>query len=184
MGKEQEYLTEKAYIVETKIPIVFSRYTPDKVASKENVYLITKQEKNGSRIFLVPGVIGLIMFMQKKQMNEKSIKTAQEYFMDYFIRQIKGAYPDGNDVLIDGKKIMGMTVMCNNIYDTVMVRFILTMKSEYIKTLSLDEDFIDRKYKSITGVCNETGMDENTVRRMVDEFVNIALSWRAENAAD
>ncbi|MDR0464244.1 MAG: hypothetical protein LBG94_03900 [Treponema sp.] len=48
---EEERYKEKAYIVETDIPIVFTRYTPDKVISEKNVYLITTSEKNGSRIF-------------------------------------------------------------------------------------------------------------------------------------
>jgi len=32
---EEERYKEKAYIVETNIPLIFSRYTPDRVASKK-----------------------------------------------------------------------------------------------------------------------------------------------------
>jgi hypothetical protein len=180
---EQERLTEKAYIVETKIPIVFSRYTPDKVTSEKNVYLITKNEKNGSRVFITPGVMAFAMFI-RKQLEENSAKEAQVFFQDYFVKQIKGAYRDGNDILIDGKKILGMTVVYNNLDGMAMIRFVLTLKSKSIKDLTVDEDFIDRKYKGITGVCDETGMSEETIRAMVYGFVETALSWRPEHDTD
>ena len=184
LESEQECLTEKAYIVETTIPIIFSRYTPDKVATKEYVYLIPKQEKNGSRIFFTPGVIALIMFMKKGPLDENSVKAAQLFFMDYFVRQIDNSCTNGNDVLINGKKIMGITVLANNINNTVMIRFMLTLKSKFITIYSRDEDFAERKYKGITGVCDETGIDEDTIREMVNGFIDIALSWRPENAAE
>jgi len=185
LESEQERMAEKAYIVETAVPIIFSRYTPDKVTSEKHVYLITKQEKSGSRIFLVPGVIALIMFIRKGPVDDHSAKLAQSFFMDYFIKQIEGAYADGNDVLIDGKKIMGFTVMYNNTHNTMMLRFMLTLKSELLmKSVARDEDFTEKKYSRITGVCDETGMDEDTIRKMICGFVEIALAWRLENAAD
>jgi len=178
LEKEQERFSEKAYIVEAKKPIVFSRYTPDKVTSEKNVYLITNHEKNGSRIFLAPGVIALIMFMKKRWMDEKKAKAAQEYFMDYFITQIKGTYIDGNDILIGSKKIMGMTVMYNNLFNTMMVRFMLTLKAGSAQSAAREEDFAERKYKGITGACDETGMSEDTIRGIVSGFVKYVLFWR------
>jgi hypothetical protein len=179
LESEQDRLMEKAYIVETKIPVVFSRYTPDKVESQKNMYLITKQEKSGSRIFLAPGVIVLIMFMQKR-IDEKSLREAQAFFLDYFVKQIKGAYADGNDVLINGKKTMGLTLM-PNVNGTTMIRFMLTLRAETIKTMTSTEDFEDRKYRGITGVCDETDMSEDSIRTLVEGFVESALTWRPKN---
>jgi hypothetical protein len=183
LDTEQERLAEKAYIAETKTPIVFSRYTPDKVSSEKNVYLITKREKNGSRVFLAPGVLAFIMFIQKR-LNEKTVKDAQSDFSDYFVKQIKGARTDNNDILIDGKKVMGMTILYNELYNTAIVRFVLTMKSEFVRSMTGADDFAETKYKNITGVCDETGMSEDTIRTMVNGFVETVVSWRGENDPD
>jgi hypothetical protein len=180
---DQDRFTEKVYIAETTIPIVFSRYTPDKVTSEKNVYLITRLEKNGSRVFLAPGVIALIMFM-RKQINEKSAKEAQSFFLDYFAKRIKGACVDGNDMLVNGKKVMGMTIMFNEQNGMTMVRFMLTIKSKSVRGMTGTEDFAEKKYTNITGVCDETGMSEDIIRSLVNDFVDTALSWRPGNAAE
>jgi hypothetical protein len=184
LENEQDRETEIAYIVETKIPLVFHRYTPDKVESQKNVYLITKLEKNGSKVFLTPGVMALIMFMKIGYPADGSTaKNAQLFFMDYFIKQIKGAYIDGNDVLIGGKKIMGLTVLLNGTTRTAMIRFMLTAKSKCVKYVTSDKDFEDRKYSGITGVCDETGMSEESVQEMIYGFIKIARAWRPGDAA-
>jgi hypothetical protein len=180
---DHERFTEKAYIVETKIPIAFSRHTPDKVTAEKNVYLITRMEKNGSRVFLAPGVIAVIIFMRKRLDQNSAIK-AQDFFLNYFSKQIKGACIDGNDLLINGKKAMGMTVMFNELNGTAIIRFMLTIKSESVRGMTNDEDFADRKYKTITGVCDETGMSEDTIRTMVNGFPETVLSWEPENDTD
>ena len=180
LDTEQERLAEKAYIVETKTPIVFSRYTPDKVASQKNVYLITKQEKNGSRIFLAPGVMALVLLMRKR-IDQNSAKEAQLFFQNYFAKKITGACIDGNDLMINGKKAMGMTVMYNEQSGMAMIRFMLTLKAESVRTMTGAGDFADRKYKAIAGVCDETGMSEDAIRTLVNGFVETALSWRPEN---
>jgi hypothetical protein len=177
-----ERFTEKAYIVETKIPIAFSRHTPDKVTAEKNVYLINKMEKNGSRIFLAPGVMAVIIFMRKR-LDQNSAKDAQSFFLNYFAKEIKGTRIDGNDLLINGKKAMGMTVMFNEITGMTMIRFMLTIKSESVRGMTNDEDFADRKYKTITGVCDETGMSEDTVRALINGFPKTVLSWGPENGA-
>jgi len=179
LENDQERLTEKAYLVETKIPIVFNRHTPDKVTSQKHIYLITNLEKDGSKIFLVPGVIALIMFLKKEGMNEDTAKTAQKHFLNYFTKRINGAYPDGNDLLINNKKLMGMTIMYNNLYDTVAVRFMLTMTTEYIPTL--EDDLSDKKYIGIGGVCEETDLTEEDIREMANDFINEVINWRPEN---
>jgi len=179
---EQERLKEKAFIYETTVPFNLTRYTPDKVASKQKVMLTPQREKNGSKIAIAPGVICLVMFMQKKGIDEKSAMDATKYYMDYFIKQIKGAYADNNDILIDGKKTLGFALIYNSILDRIMIRLGLIMRSEGINKLTADEDFTMKKYKSLTGVCEETGMDENAVRKMVNGFIDIALSWRKEDA--
>lgn len=173
---KSECFNEAAYIVETDVPVTFTRYTPDKVTSKKNVYLITEQEKSGSRIFFCPGVIGLIMFLKTgKTIDEGNVKSIQSSFMEYFINQIKGAYADGNDILINGKKIMGITVIHNISNGTLMIRFILTCKAERLKLLVSKDDFVGRKYKDITGVCDETGISESEARGMVKSFITKAL---------
>jgi hypothetical protein len=177
-----ERCTEKAYIVETKAPIVFSRHTPDKVTAEKNVYLITKLEKNGSRVFLAPGVIAVIVFINKR-FDQSSAEEAQLFFLNYFARQIKGAGVDGNDLLINGKKVMGMTVIFNEPNGTAMIRFMLTVKSESVIKMTDDEDFADRKYKTITGVCDETGMSEGAIRALVSGFPETVLLWGMGNAA-
>jgi hypothetical protein len=179
----REYLTEKAYIAETNIPIVFSRYTPDKVTSEKNVYLITKLEKSGSRIFLAPGVMVLILFMRKR-VDEKSAKEAQVFFLDYFAKQINGACINGNDMMIGGKKVMGMTVMFNEQNGMMMVRFMLTLTAKAVENMTSEADFAEKKYKNITGVCDETGMSEDAIRTLVNGFIEVALSWRPGNAAE
>jgi hypothetical protein len=175
-------MIEKAYILETKIPIVFSRYTPGKVESKNNVYLIIGKEKNGSRIFLTPGVIAFVMFMRKR-IEEKHLNEATSFFLNYFLEQIKESYADRNDVLIDGKKIMGLTIM-PNVNGSTMIRFVLTLRAETIRNMTSAEDFEDRKYKGITGVCDETGMNDDAIRSLVNGFVEAALSWRPKNDSD
>ena len=176
-----EDLTEKAFVVETEIPIVFTCYAPDKVTSEKYAYITPKGQRSGSRIFLTPGVIALIMFLKKEGMNENTVKAAQKYFLNYFVERIAGAYPDGNDLLINNKKIMGIAIHYNPIANTANIKFMLTMKSEFIKSLTTDEDFIGRKYTGIGGVCEETDLKENAIREMAEDFINVVLNWRPDN---
>jgi len=178
---KEECFKEKAYIVETDIPIVFSRYTPDKVTSEKNVYLITKLEKSGSRIFLAPGTIAFIMFIRTEAMDIFSVKDIELFSLKFFTKHIKNSYTDGNDILINGKKVMGFTLVYNNVLNTLMIRFILTLKSKVLNDFIQDEDFKDRKYKEITGVCDETELSENDVREIINRFIDIVLSWRKTN---
>jgi hypothetical protein len=171
---------EAAYIVETEVPLVFSRYTPDKVTAEKNVYLITKLEKSGTRIFLAPGVIALIMFFRSKG-DEKTAKAVQRALQDYFTSHIKGASADGNDLLINNKKIMGITAIQRIDSEMMMVRYMLTMNVEHIAAITTDTDFEDRKYKNITGVCNETDVSTDEVRAMVEESINIVTAWRTKD---
>jgi hypothetical protein len=178
---EQERGKEKAYVVESDFPLVLSRYTPDKVTADKNVYLTTACEKNGSRIFLVPGVIALIMFFSAKG-DERTAEEARKMLQDYFVKRIEGSCAEGNDILINKRKVMGITVYYNPVHNLVMIRFVLTLKAGYIAGMAGELDFADRKYKGITGVCDETGLREETVRAIVSESIDFVLAWRPENA--
>ena len=76
---------------------------------------------------------------------------------------------------------MGISLYRNPILSTANVKFMLTLKSEYINSITTSADFQDRKYNGITGVCDETEMTEDDVRKLVDDFIVEALSWRREN---
>jgi hypothetical protein len=180
--KEEERFIEKAYLAESAVPVIMTRYVADKVASRGDVYLITNSEKNGSRIIFAPGVIAFIMFIKKKITDDKAADGVTAAFINYFTGRIKGAYRDGNDLLICGKKAMGMSVIYNG--DMAMVRFVLTLRVEKVKVFFSERDFDGCKYKGITGVCDETVIDERDARAMVIRFIDYALEWRPENASE
>jgi lipoate-protein ligase A len=175
-----EIKKEAAYIVETEVPLVFSRYTPDKVTAEKNVYLITKLEKSGTRIFLVPGVIAVILFFRSEG-DEETAKAVQAALQDYFTSRIKGASADGNDLLINKKKIMGITVIQRIDSEMMMVRYMLTVKAEHIAAITTATDFEDRKYKNITGICDETDLSTDEVREIVEESIKIVTAWRTKD---
>lgn len=174
----EECLKEEAFIIETEVPIVLKCYAPDKVTNEKNVYLTPKEQRSGSRIFITPGVIALVMFLKTPCINLKSAKEATSLFIDYFVKRIKGAYSDNNDILINGKKILGLAFHCNPELETSNIKFMLTFNSDYIKSLINSDDFTDRKYSDITGICNETNLSADAVRNIVNGFIDVVLSWR------
>jgi hypothetical protein len=182
LEKEEERFNEMAYIVESRVPIILHRYTRDKVASRGDVYLIPNPEKNGSRIIITPGVIAFAMFMRKKIDSDKAADEAAAAFIDYFTNRIKGAYRDGNDMLICGKKAMGISVIYND--DMAMAIFVLTLKAEKVNAFAGAGDFDGCKYKGITGVCDETLIGEGEARAMVARFTDYAREWRPKDASE
>jgi hypothetical protein len=182
LEKEEERFNEMAYIAESAAPVVMERYAPDKVASRGNVYLITNTEKNGSRIIFTPGVLAFVMFIKNKIADDKAAAEATSAFIDYFTSGIKGAYRDGNDLLICGKKAMGMSVIFNG--DMAMVRFVMTLRAEAVNAFFSERDFDGYKYKGVTGVCDETSIGEGDARAMVYEFANYLMKWRQKNASE
>lgn len=174
----EECLREDTFLIETEVPIVLKCYAPDKVTNEKNVYITPKEQKSGSRIFITPGVIALVMFLKTPRINLKTAKEATDLFINYFVKRIKGAYSDNNDILINGKKIFGISVFYNEALETTNIKFMLTYSSVYIKYLTSKEDFENRKYDDITGVCEETDLSAEDVCDMVNEFTDLVLSWR------
>jgi len=117
------------------------------------------------------------MFLQTKPIDEKLINNITSDFLKYFTSRIEGTYADGNDILIIDKKIMGFTVVYNNIINSMMIRFILTFNAKKLEGETIN--FYDRKYNGITGVCDSTGIDEDTVHKIVSGFVEYILLWRS-----
>jgi hypothetical protein len=139
-------------------------------------------EKNGSRIMFAPGVLAFVMFFRKKITDDKAADEAAAAFIDYFTNRIKGAYRDGNDMLICGKKAMGMSVIYNG--DMAMIMFVLTLKAEKVNAFFSERDFDGYKYKGVTGVCDETLISEDDARAMVTRFIDYAREWGKENASE
>jgi hypothetical protein len=168
---------EAAYIVETETPVVITRYTPDKVGAEKNVYLITALEKSGSKIFLAPGVITPVMFIRVNG-GEKTALEVRKALGDYFTARIKGAYTDGNDLLINRKKVTGFTVIYRVDSRMLMAAYMFTIKAAHVAAMTTGADFEGCKYTGIAGVCDETGLSENDVRAMVEESVSMVMNWR------
>jgi hypothetical protein len=58
----------------------------------------------------------------------------------------------------------------------------LTFDSGYIAGMTGEADFAGRKYRGIAGVCEETGLSADEVRKTVEHSVDLIAAWRMKNA--
>ena len=88
LESEEERYKEKAYIVETNVPIILKGYAPYNVTSEKYVYITPKPQKSGSRIFIVPGVMALVMYINTIPIDEETAKIATDFALNYFTSRI------------------------------------------------------------------------------------------------
>jgi hypothetical protein len=175
---EEERYRENAYIAETALPLVFTRYTADRFTGEKNSYVCTAVEKNETRICLAPGCAVFIAFMNRKT----GLAGGEELAMalrDGIARRVPGARGDGNDVLLGGKKAAGITVLINPDAGTAMARLALTMESAALREAFPDESFAGRKYAGITGIADGTGLSPEKAREILWGLPDIAEEWRS-----
>jgi hypothetical protein len=166
-----ELSEEYAIIGETRAAAPITRYSIDRMTDEKNITVTIDTEKNGTKLFFVPGVFLTIIHLCRNNLPDdpKKVDEYCDILIDYLKAQFPGAAADRNDLLLDGKKFAGMTVVTNSKTGRIYVGLLLTWNAEMIT--AGPEEFEGKKYGAITGA-DQTGLTHAETEEILYGFID------------